>query len=88
MDVGNLTITVDTSGITDATEALDKLAQAVERVNAALAKLNGKDHGGITVEIVGSLVHAEVKAADRKTWLREQTRKHTNEVLAEMKARR
>ncbi|MFC3628211.1 hypothetical protein ACFOM8_01990 [Paracoccus angustae] len=63
MDVGNLTITVDTSGITEATEALNKLAQAVERVNAALAMLNGKDHGGITVEIVGSLVHAEAKAA-------------------------
>lgn len=67
MDVQNLSITVDTSGITEATEALDKLAEAVERVNAALSKLNGKDHGGITVEIVGQIARAEVKrAADTK----------------------
>lgn len=54
-------IEIDTSAVDAATESFDRLKVAIEAVNAELTKLGDKNHGGISIQAVGSIVHCEVK---------------------------
>ena len=60
-DIETLSLKVDTSAIDAATGAMNALAEAAERADAALSRLNGNAHGGISVEVVGSVAQATVK---------------------------
>lgn len=61
--IDQLTLKVDLSAIDDATKAMNALAEAAERAEAALTKLNGMAHGGVNVDVVGCVANATVKPA-------------------------
>jgi hypothetical protein len=58
MDIGELS--VDTES---AVNAIEKLTDAVERLEAALKKLGGAPHGGIRMEIAGDVALISVAPA-------------------------
>lgn len=60
-EVTNLKIEVDGSEIATCIDMLDRLAEAASTAEAALRSLNGNPHGGITVDVVGSVAHIEIK---------------------------
>ena len=46
-----------------AAAALERMADAVARLNCEMAWLAGKEHGGVLLRIIGELMTAEVKPA-------------------------
>lgn len=55
-----ITVNVATHGAKEATATITRLAAAIERAKKALDNLNGAQHGGITIKIVGELAHVEI----------------------------
>ena len=51
-------ITID--GANEAADALNRVAAAAERIEAALKSLQGANHGGIKIEIVGEIARVEI----------------------------
>lgn len=62
MEIQNLSLKIDTSGVTAAVDALNALAEAAERANAALAALGGSGRG-VEVQIMGDLAHIMIAGA-------------------------
>lgn len=60
-DLARLGIDIDTGGVTAATEALNRLAEAAQRAADALGNLEEENHGGIIIKVVGPMVHIEIK---------------------------
>lgn len=60
MDIARLKLAVDSSGVKHATKRINRMADAVSRLNGELEKLGDKRHGGVTVEIVGNIAVATV----------------------------
>jgi len=59
-DFAGLTLEVNAVGIDHAVEMMERLADASERVSAALEKLNGQPHGGIVFQSVGEVTKMTV----------------------------
>lgn len=59
--VANLGFKADTAPLKDAESALDAVARAADRACEAIDRLGSRRHGGITIQMVGSVLHCEVK---------------------------
>ena len=59
----SIKIEVDTTQAQEATAVLEKLALAANTASDALAKLDGQAHGGISIQIVGSMAICNVQPA-------------------------
>lgn len=51
----------DTAPLKDAEAALDAVARAADRASEALDRLGSRQHGGVIIEMVGSVLRCEVK---------------------------
>lgn len=58
-EIAKLKIEID--GLTEQAEKMERLADAIERVAAALNDLNGKPHGGIVYQAVGEFSEITVR---------------------------
>jgi len=63
LELETLQLVLETSGLDQATEMMERLAVATERVCAALAKMGDQKHGGIYISSVGGLTEVDVKPA-------------------------
>ena len=59
--VSELSLKIDFADADNAAAALDRLAEAAERAEAAIRSLEGAAHGGITIQIVGKLANCEIR---------------------------
>ena len=59
-DIATLKMNVETDGLDHSTEMMERLADATERVEAALKSLNGQRHGGIVFHSVGEFTEMTV----------------------------
>ena len=60
--VSELALKIDFAAADDAAAALDRLAEAAERAEAAIRSLEGATHGGITIQIVGDRANCEIRS--------------------------
>lgn len=58
-ELAKLKIEIDE--LTEQAEKMERLADAIERVTAALNDLNGKPHGGIVYQVVGEVSKLTVR---------------------------
>jgi len=59
-DIATLGLCVDTSDVEAATAKVHKLADAVKRLNAEIAKVGDTAHGGLSLTIAGEVVEMQV----------------------------
>ena len=59
--VSELGLKIDFADADNAAAALDRLADAAERAEAAIRSLQGAAHDGITIQIVGDIVSCEIR---------------------------
>lgn len=59
--VAKLGFAADTAPLKDAEAALDAVARAADRACEAIDRLGSRQHGGITISMVGSVLHCDVK---------------------------
>ena len=60
----NLSINVDSSEAEQAARNLERLADAAERAEKALASLQAREHGGVRIRVVGEVAEVHVFAVE------------------------
>lgn len=60
--ISELGLKIDFADADNAAAALDRLAEAAERAEAAIRSLQGAAHDGITIQVVGNIAKCDIRS--------------------------
>ena len=78
-------ISVNVEGIENATKAMNRLAEALERTKKAINSLNGI-HGGVSFQMIGEVVNCEIRSPVIETADGEEIEIAVGETLQSIKS--